>query len=82
MATPNGDNSGAARGLIYITSAVAQFVAPLLIGIWLDGKYGWSPWGLIAGGTIGAVGGIAVLVAMNRKLNRELRDGGRPPAGE
>ena len=68
--------------MAYIGMAVTQFVVPILVGVWLDGKYDWSPWGLIVGGTLGAVGGIAVLVAMNRKVNRELRDGGRPPVGE
>ncbi len=74
------NDTGGASGLAYIGMAVTQFVAPILIGVWLDRKYDWTPWGLIVGGTFGAIGGIVVLMAMNRKLNRELREGGKPPA--
>ena len=51
MAKTNRDDAGGASGLVYIGMAVTQFVVPILIGVWLDKKYGWSPWGLIAGGT-------------------------------
>ena len=34
---------------------VALFVA---LGLWLDHRYGWSPWGVLALGTLGVAAGM------------------------
>lgn len=39
--------------------AVAGFA---LIGWWLDGRYGWSPWGVVIGAALGLIGGTYNLI--------------------
>ncbi len=48
-----------------------EMVVPLGIGVWLDLHFGWSPWALIVGTILGFVGGIAHLVMMSAKHDRE-----------
>jgi len=33
-----------------------------LVGYWIDGKYGTSPWGILGGVTLGIVGGLYNLI--------------------
>ena len=33
-----------------------------LLGYWIDGKFGTSPWGILGGVTIGIVGGLYNLI--------------------
>lgn len=68
------DSGGDARGLVMISTAVAQMVVPILIGVWLDNRNGWSPWGAVAGVAIGFV---SMVTWMSRKQDR---NGGTPPS--
>lgn len=79
MTRPPTDSGGDARGLALVSSAVAQMVVPILAGVWLDDRYGWSPWGLVAGTVLGIGGGFASLVWLSRKQNR---NGGKPPSDD
>lgn len=73
---PADSGGGDARGLALISTAVGQMVVPILIGVWLDNQYGWSPWGLAVGAVVGVGGTFALLTVIARKQNRS---GGRPP---
>ena len=77
MDRPPADTGGDARSLALISTAVAQMVVPILVGVWLDDRYGWSPWGMAAGAVVGVGGGFFLLVRMSRKL---YRTGGEPPS--
>jgi len=46
----------------------------VLIGLWLDRKFDWSPWGMLIGLALGLAGG---LYSMFREVNRINRD---PPS--
>lgn len=70
---------GDARGLVLISTAVAQMVVPILIGVWLDNRYGWGPWGMAGGAILGLVGGGWMLWRIVRRMNRTDRPGGAPP---
>lgn len=74
---PADDTGGGAKGLAQASTAVAQMVVPILLGVWLDSRYGWSPWGLVVGTLVGVVGGFLSLVRLARKQGRS---GDRPPA--
>jgi len=40
---------------IQLAVTVALFAA---LGLWLDGKFGWTPWGLIGFGLLGVTAGM------------------------
>jgi F0F1-type ATP synthase assembly protein I len=48
-----------------------EMVAPIVVGWFLDGYFGWSPWAVIVGALVGLVGGVAHLVALSNRLNQE-----------
>lgn len=55
------------RALALIGTAVGEMVLPILLGIWLDERFGWSPYGLMAGASVGVVGGMTHLIMMSRR---------------
>lgn len=68
----DGDKPGGNdyRVLALASTAVGELVAPILIGIWLDSRFDWSPYGLAVGAVIGFVGSIAhLMVIANRQPN-------------
>ncbi|MBA4065256.1 MAG: ATPase F0F1 [Isosphaera sp.] len=68
---PGKDRRVDYRGLALAGTAVGEIVAPILIGVWLDGRYGWAPWGLAVGATLGFVGGIAHLIVIAWRENKK-----------
>ena len=73
--TSGGRDGGDYRGLAIAGTAVTELVAPILIGVWLDQRYGWSPWGIAVGAVIGFVGGIAHLVYLTKQADRKKSGG-------
>jgi F0F1-type ATP synthase assembly protein I len=55
------------RGLALAGTAVAEIVAPVLAGLWLDSRFGWSPWGATAGAVLGVTVSVTHLVLIGRK---------------
>lgn len=81
MSRPPAGSGGDAGNVAMISVIVAQIVLPILAGVWLDNRNGWSPWGAVSGTVLG----FASVVWTARKLNRqetrtETRNGGKPPA--
>jgi ATP synthase protein I len=54
---------------------VIAMLLPVGLGYWLDGKFGTSPWLLVAGAVLGAVG--AMVWVVRTVLRMERRDTGR-----
>jgi F0F1-type ATP synthase assembly protein I len=48
-----------------------EMVLPLGIGVWLDLRFGWTPWALIAGTILGFVGGLVHLVVLAQRSERD-----------
>jgi F0F1-type ATP synthase assembly protein I len=44
-----------------------EMVAPIVLGLYLDERLGWSPWGVVAGTVLGLVGGLTHLIALTRE---------------
>ena len=44
-----------------------------LIGYWIDGRFGTTPWGMLGGVVIGLVGGLFNLVRESRAAIREAK---------
>lgn len=68
---PGGRDASDYRGLAVAGTAVMELVAPIVIGVWLDQRFGWSPWGLAVGAVVGFVGGIAHLLFMMKQADRQ-----------
>ena len=45
-----------------------------LLGYWIDGRYGTTPWGILVGVVIGIVGGLYNLVRESLAAAREAKD--------
>ena len=43
----------------------------LVVGNWLDGKYGWSPWGVTVGVMLGLAGGMYLLIKEALRMNKD-----------
>ena len=44
-----------------------------LVGYWIDGKYGTSPWGILGGVTVGIVGGLYNLIRESMAAIRDAK---------
>jgi F0F1-type ATP synthase assembly protein I len=54
-----------------------EMVAPAAVGMLLDAKLGWQPWGVVVGAVLGLVMGLAHLIVL---LDRwEKRRSAKPP---
>ncbi len=63
-----------------LAGAIAGFA---LIGYWVDGKFGTSPWGMLGGVVLGLVGGLYNLVRESLAAMREAnREDGAPGGGD
>jgi len=36
-------------------------LVPVLLGLWADSRYGWSPWGVVMGAVLGMIAGGVIL---------------------
>jgi F0F1-type ATP synthase assembly protein I len=77
QATPGGENqrdpdgekptsSGASADWMGMASLGFEFVIAVLVpgalGWWLDGKFGSAPWVMLAGGLLGFIAGLRILM--------------------
>ena len=53
---------GAALGSQFVGSAAGG----VIVGVWLDGRYGTGPWATIVGSVLGLVAGLVILIRMGR----------------
>jgi F0F1-type ATP synthase assembly protein I len=67
-----------------VMSVALGFVLPALLGAWIDGRLGSSPWGVLIGAALGFTAGMLQLVriAQGGTTRRAARppDRGRDPA--
>ncbi len=42
-----------------------------LLGSWLDKKFGWSPWGVMAGSMLGVAAGLYLLIKDALRMNKD-----------
>ncbi len=41
------------------------------VGHWLDGKYGWGPWGTLVGAMLGLAAGMYLLIKEALRMNKD-----------
>ncbi len=65
----SGDSNSRETGRLFALSQVGfEMVAPIALGLFLDHRLGWTPWGVVGGAVLGLVGGLAHLLWMLRKF--------------
>lgn len=68
---PDSDDSGLGR---YAVLGIEMLVGVLLgyfTGNWLDRKYGWTPWGVVVGITLGFAAVMYPLVMDAMRVNKD-----------
>lgn len=51
-----------------------EMALPIFLGVWLDNRFGWSPWGTAIAAILGLTGGLTHLVFQARALADESQD--------
>lgn len=64
---------GARHASVGLEMGVAVGIGALA-GWWLDGRYGWSPWGVLIGTLLGVGAAVNTLVRVVRDVQRESED--------
>ncbi len=68
----SGDADSRQAGQLFALSQVGfEMVVPIVLGLVLDDKLGWRPWGVVAGAVLGLVGGMAHLLWMLKKFEQK-----------
>ncbi len=68
---PNENNSNWGQHLGIGLEIAVGVLLGVLIGRWLDGKYGWSPWGTVIGAMLGLSGGMYLLIKEALRMNKD-----------
>jgi F0F1-type ATP synthase assembly protein I len=59
-------------GRLFALSQVGiEMVVPIALGVWLDKRWGTSPWLVAVGAVVGLVGGLTHLIYLLRKFERQ-----------
>ena len=48
-----------------------EMVAPIVLGLFLDSRLGWTPWGVVVGAVLGLVGGLWHLVLLLNRFDKK-----------
>jgi F0F1-type ATP synthase assembly protein I len=51
-----------------LAQAGMEMAAPIALGAWLDYMFGWSPWAVVTGALLGAIGGMTHLIWMAQHM--------------
>ncbi len=69
MPTPEPPSfAGALRFVGLGLELAAVFCAPVVLGYWLDGKWGSQPWVLLSGTVLGVLGGVLLLTQVIKRF--------------
>ena len=59
-------------GRLFALSQVGlEMVIPIIVGVWIDNKLGWAPWGVIVGAVLGLGGGLWHLVVLLKRFENK-----------
>jgi ATP synthase protein I len=57
--------------LIALSQVGLEMVAPIAVGLYLDNRFGWAPWGVVVGVVVGFVGGLSHLLFMLKRFEKD-----------
>jgi F0F1-type ATP synthase assembly protein I len=67
---PEPSNRKEMGRLLALSQVGVEMVAPIVLGVYLDSRFGWAPWGLVAGAALGLIGGLGHLIYLSNRLNQ------------
>ena len=65
----NSPNSRELGRYFALAQVGLEMVVPIVVGLWLDSAFGWSPWGVSVGAVLGLVGGLAHIVHLLKRFD-------------
>lgn len=68
MNPPPRDSRAEMGRLMALSQIGFEMVVPIAVGLWLDNRFGWTPWGVGVGAVLGLVGGLAHLLHMLKRF--------------
>jgi len=72
-------NSKELGRLLSLAQVGTEMVVPIGVGVYLDSRFGWSPWATTVGAVLGLSGGLAHLIWLgNQKPPEERKQSSRP----
>ena len=69
MADDNQRSAGAAISLGFELAAGVGL--GLLVGLWLERRYGWAPWASVIGSMVGLAGGLYLVIKQTLRFNKD-----------
>jgi F0F1-type ATP synthase assembly protein I len=57
--------------LMALSQVGFEMVVPIGLGLYLDNRFGWTPWGVSIGAVLGLVGGLTHLVVMTNRFEKK-----------
>ena len=70
MGTQQPDSKEIGR-LMALSQIGFEMVVPIGVGLYLDDRLGWAPWGVVVGVVVGLVGGLTHMVVMLRRFDKD-----------
>jgi ATP synthase protein I len=73
-AKPSGNRDSEANWGAHLGAGLQMLVGVAIgfaVGNWLDNKYGWSPWGVLAGTMLGLASGMYLLIKDAIRINKD-----------
>lgn len=74
---PQSPNAKEQRFYFALAQVGTESVVPMILGLFLDYHFGWTPWATVVGFILGFVGGFTHMLMMLK--HHEAQGGSRPP---
>lgn len=71
MPDPDDERQGGGEAVSMGIELAVGVGLGLLIGTWLDRRYGWQPWGMLIGGMLGLAAGLYLVIKQGLRMNKD-----------